>query len=132
MYQFICSFCSRSRQFLLQKPAIDVLGEIRAFLEANPSEIITIFIEDYVTTPMGLTKVFTDAGLMKYWFPVSRMPKNGEEWPILSDMISSNQRLLVFTSKSEKEAIEGIAYEWSYVVENQCENEELLLILQSF
>lgn len=104
-----------------QQPAIDVLKEIQLFLEANPSEVITIFIEDYVTSPKGLTKVFNASGLMKYWFPVERMPKNGGDWPLLGDMISRNERLLVFTSKAAKEASEGIAYEWRYVVENQCE-----------
>ncbi|XP_072998376.1 PI-PLC X domain-containing protein At5g67130-like [Typha latifolia] len=100
------------------QPAINVLKEIQVFLEANPSEVITIFIEDY-TAAGGLTKVFNASGLTKYWFPVSSMPKNGGDWPLLSDMISKNQRLLVFTSKSAKEASEGIAYEWNYVVENQ-------------
>ncbi|CAL9764272.1 unnamed protein product [Musa acuminata subsp. burmannicoides] len=105
--------------FTAFQPAIDVLKEIQVFLEANPSEVVTIIIEDYVTSPMGLTKVFNASGLLKYWFPVSRMPKNGGDWPLLSDMISRNQRLLVFTSKSAKEASEGIAYEWTYIVENQ-------------
>lgn len=107
----------------VQQPAINVLKEIQMFLQANPSEVITIFIEDYVTSPMGLTRVFNASGLMKYWFPVSRMPKNGENWPLLSDMITRNLRLLVFTSKSSKEASEQIAYEWRYVVENQCGKE---------
>lgn len=90
------------------------------FLEGNPSEIVTIFIEDYVTSPNGLTKVFNAAGLRKFWFPVSRMPKTGGEWPIVDDMIQQNQRLVVFTSKAAKEASEGIAYQWKYLVENQC------------
>lgn len=98
-----------------------VLKEIQVFLEANPSEIITIMIEDYVSSPKGLTKVFDAAGLRKYWFPVSQMPKNGENWPTVDDMVQQNQRLVVFTSKSAKEASEGIAYEWRYLVENQCE-----------
>ena len=90
------------------------------FLEANPSEIVTIIIEDYVTSPNGLTKVFDAAGLRKYWFPVSQMPKTGGEWPTVDDMIQHNQRLVVFTSKSSKESSEDIAYEWRYLVENQC------------
>lgn len=89
-------------------------------MEANPSEIVTIIIEDYVSSPSGLTKVFDAAGLRKYWFPVSRMPKNGGNWPTVDDMVQKNQRLLVFTSKSSKEASEGIAYQWRYMVENQC------------
>ncbi|KAJ6417013.1 hypothetical protein OIU84_002828 [Salix udensis] len=69
--------------------------------------------------PNGLTKVFTDAGLMKYRFPVTKMPRNGHDWPLVSDMIQNNQRLLVFTSVQSKEASEGIAYQWNYMVENQ-------------
>lgn len=105
------------------QPAINVLKEIQAFLEANPSEIITIFIEDYVASPQGLTKIFNASGLRKYWFPVSKMPKNGEDWPTVDDMVKQNERLVVFTSKLAKEASEGIAYEWRYVVENQYGND---------
>ncbi|KAG0486984.1 hypothetical protein HPP92_009079 [Vanilla planifolia] len=125
MYDFqndiwLChSFGGNCYNFTAFQPAINALKEIQAFLEANPSEVITIFIEDYVKSPRGLTNVFNAAGLKKYWFPISRMPKNGGNWPLLSDMINKNQRLLVFTSKSAKEASEGIAYEWRYVVENQ-------------
>lgn len=113
-------FTYLSQPWIDQQPAINVLKEINVFMEANPSAVITIFIEDYVTSPKGLTKVFNASGLFKYWFPVSRMPKNGGDWPLLTDMISSNQRLVVFTSKQAKESSEGIAYEWRYVVENQC------------
>lgn len=88
---------------------------------ADTSAIITLIIEDYVTSPNGLNKIFDAAGLRPFWFPVSRMPKNGGDWPIIDDMIKQNQRLVVFTSKSRKEAAEGIAYEWRYLVENQCE-----------
>eukprot|EP00268_Persea_americana_P006345 TRINITY_DN12303_c0_g2_i1.p2 TRINITY_DN12303_c0_g2~~TRINITY_DN12303_c0_g2_i1.p2 ORF type:complete len:417 (-),score=64.51 TRINITY_DN12303_c0_g2_i1:266-1516(-) len=125
MYDFnndiwLChSFGGQCYNFTAFQPAINVLKEIQMFLDANPSEIVTIFIEDYVASPQGLTKVFNAAGLRKFWFPVSRMPKNGGNWPVIDDMISKNQRLVVFTSKSSKEASEGIAYEWQYVVENQ-------------
>ncbi|CAN6235010.1 unnamed protein product [Urochloa humidicola] len=69
--------------------------------------------------PMGLTRVLNASGLAPYMFPVWRMPKSGGDWPRLSDMVRDNHRLLVFTSKAAKEAAEGIAYEWRYVVENQ-------------
>lgn len=96
--------------------------EIEAFLSANPAEIVTLILEDYVEAPNGLTNVFKASGLMKYWFPVTSMPKNGQDWPLVSDMVAKNQRLLVFTSKSAKEQSEGIAYQWNYMVENQCKN----------
>ena len=77
----------------------------------NPTEIVTIVIEDYVRTPKGLTNLFTNAGLDKYWFPVSDMPKKGEDWPTVTEMVQANHRLLVFTSDASKEAEEGIAYQ---------------------
>ncbi|KAG4164840.1 hypothetical protein ERO13_A13G041300v2 [Gossypium hirsutum] len=125
MYDFLndvwlChSFGGQCFNYTAFQPAIDVLKEVRVFLEANPLEIVTIIIEDYVTSPRGLSKVFDAAGLRKFWFPVSRMPKNGENWPTVDDMVQKNQRLVVFTSKSAKEASEGIAYQWRYMVENQ-------------
>lgn len=89
-------------------------------MEANPSEIITIIIEDYVTSSQGLKKVFDASGLSKFMFPLSAMPKSGEDWPTVDDMVKLNHRLVVFSSKSNKES-EGIAYQWKYMVENQCE-----------
>ncbi|XP_071706956.1 PI-PLC X domain-containing protein At5g67130-like [Rutidosis leptorrhynchoides] len=108
------------------QPAINVLREVQKFLESNPTEIVTFFIEDYVTSPNGLTNILNASGLTKYMFPLSRMPRNGGDWPTITDMVSKNQRLVVFTSKSGKEASEGIAYEWSFVVENQYGNEGLV------
>lgn len=127
MYDFLndiwlChSYGGKCHNFTAFQPAVNVLKEIQTFLEANPSEIVTIFIEDYVTSSQGLSKVFSAAGLNKYLFPVSRMPKDGGDWPTVDDMVQKNQRLLVFTSKRNKES-EGFAYEWDYVVENQYGN----------
>ncbi|XP_019444691.1 PREDICTED: PI-PLC X domain-containing protein At5g67130 isoform X2 [Lupinus angustifolius] len=105
--------------FTAFQPAINVLRDIKSFLDTNPSEIVTIIIEDYVTSHQGLTKVFQGSGLSQYMFPLSRMPKDGGDWPTVDDMTQKNQRLVVFTSKQSKEASEGIAYQWTYMVENQ-------------
>ncbi|KAI8535095.1 hypothetical protein RHMOL_Rhmol10G0148400 [Rhododendron molle] len=125
MYDFnndiwLChSFRGQCYNFTAFQPAINTLKEVEAFLGTNPTEIVTVIIEDYVHTPKGLTKLFTDAGLVKYWFPVSKMPKKGQDWPTVTDMVQQNHRLLVFTSDSSKEAGEGIAYQWRYMVENE-------------
>lgn len=112
-----------------QQPAINVLKEIETFLGANPEEIVTIFIEDYVKSPQGLIKVFNASGLNKYWFPISRMPQKGGNWPTVDDMVKQNQRLVVFTSKESKEASDGIAYQWRHVVESQCKFIPMFIIL---
>ncbi|GMH06411.1 hypothetical protein Nepgr_008251 [Nepenthes gracilis] len=125
MYEFesdiwLChSFGGHCYNFTAFEPAINTLREVESFLSQNPSEIVTIIIEDYVHTPKGLTELFTNAGLNKYWFPVSKMPKKGEDWPNVNDMIQQNHRLLVFTSDASKEAEEGVAYQWRYMVENE-------------
>ncbi|KAI0497139.1 hypothetical protein KFK09_023467 [Dendrobium nobile] len=103
----------------LREPAINTLKEVEAFLTNNPTEIVTIFIEDYVRTPKGLSSLFTNADLMKYLYPLAEMPTNGKDWPTITEMAEKNYRLLVFTSVASKEAEEGIAYQWRYVLENE-------------
>ncbi|KAL4565855.1 hypothetical protein LXL04_029961 [Taraxacum kok-saghyz] len=70
----------------LDQPAINVLKEIPDFLKNNPTEIITIITEDYVTSQNGLTNVFNNVGLRKFRFPVNRMPSNGADWPMVDFM----------------------------------------------
>ncbi|XP_034587319.1 PI-PLC X domain-containing protein At5g67130 [Setaria viridis] len=112
------SFAGKCLAFTAYVPALTVLKDIEAFLASNPSEVVTVFIEDY-TAPGSLSNVFNAAGLTKYWFPVDRMPAPGKDWPLLKDMIADNHRLIVFTSKQGKQGTEGLAYQWDYVVENQ-------------
>ncbi|XP_074274789.1 PI-PLC X domain-containing protein At5g67130-like [Silene latifolia] len=116
------SFQGKCHAFTAFQRAIDACKEIEAFMSKNPSEIVTLILEDYVTSPKGLTRVFRESGLMKYWFPLSRMPKNGGDWPLVKDMVGKNQRLIVFTSDKSKQQSEGIAYQWDYMVENQFGN----------
>jgi hypothetical protein len=104
----------------VQRPANKTLAEIKAFLDANPTEVVTIFIEDYVHAPNGITRLFTNAGLMKYWMPAAMMASNGRPWLTLGEMIQRSYRLLVFTQDSSKEATEGVAFQWRYTTENQC------------
>lgn len=103
-----------------QRPLNSTLTEIETFLAANPTEVVTIFFEDYVNTTNALTTALTAAGLSKYMFPLTRMPTDGSDWPTISAMIASNERLLIFTSNKNKQASESIAYQWNYVLENQC------------
>ncbi|CAL5187868.1 unnamed protein product [Lathyrus oleraceus] len=125
MYDFqndiwLChSFQGQCFNFTAFQPAINTLKEVEAFLTENPTEIVTVIIEDYVHAPKALINLFINAGLDKYWFPVSDMPKRGEDWPTIMQMVQANHRLLVFTSDASKEAEEGIAYQWRYMVENE-------------
>ncbi|GAB2280174.1 hypothetical protein Dimus_014812 [Dionaea muscipula] len=117
------SFRGKCHSYTAFGPAVDTLKEIEAFLSANPSEIITLILEDHVETTNGLTRVFKDSGLKKFWFPVMKMPQNGGNWPLVKDMVINNERLVVFSSMLSKQQSEGIAYQWNYMVENQYGNQ---------
>ncbi|KAG0463069.1 hypothetical protein HPP92_021545 [Vanilla planifolia] len=125
MYDFegdiwLChSFQGQCYNFTAFEPAINTLKEVGSFLDDNPTEIVTIFIEDYVRVPNGLSRLFGSADLMKYWYPLKEMPINGNDWPTVANMVEKNYRLLVFTSVASKEADEGIAYQWRYLLENE-------------
>ncbi|KAH0926906.1 hypothetical protein HID58_019162 [Brassica napus] len=104
------------------QPALNILHEFQVFLDKNKDVVVTLIIEDYVKSPNGLGRVFDASGLRNFMFPVTSMPKNGEDWPTIDEMITKNQRMLVFTSNPQKEATEGFAYLWKYMVENQYGN----------
>lgn len=92
---------------------------------------MTLILEDYVKSPNGLGRVFDASGLRNFMFPVTSMPKNGEDWPTIDEMITKNQRMLVFTSNPQKEATEGFAFLWKYMVENQCESISIQFFLET-
>ncbi|XP_054782694.1 PI-PLC X domain-containing protein At5g67130-like [Prosopis cineraria] len=113
------SFLGKCNPFTAFEPLINALKEVEVFLAGNPSEILTIILEDHVELPCGLTKVFKASGLMKYWFPLASMPQDGQDWPLVKHMLAKNHRLIVFTSQKHKQESEGIAYQWNFMVENQ-------------
>ncbi|CAN8312156.1 unnamed protein product [Cochlearia groenlandica] len=113
------SFDQKCFEFTKFNRAIYTFEVIFGFLTSNPSEIVTLILEDYVKTPNALTKVITDSGLKKFWFPIENMPKLGQDWPLVKDMVTNNHRLIVFTSDKAKQETEKIPYQWNYIVENQ-------------
>ncbi|CAN0829832.1 PI-PLC X domain-containing protein At5g67130 [Linum grandiflorum] len=117
------SFKGKCHDYTAFEPLMDTLKEIEAFMSANPTEIVTLILEDHVRTPNGLSQIFKSSGLDKFWFPVSKMPKDGkEDWLLVKEMVANNHRLIVFTSYSSKQQSQGIAYQWNFMVETQYGN----------
>jgi hypothetical protein len=71
-----------------------VLVSMREFLEANPGEVLILFIEPYVK-PADIAKRFEDAGLDSYLATLSR----DEPLPTLGELIDTGKRVVVFTEK---------------------------------
>jgi hypothetical protein len=70
-------------------PLSEVLREIHAFVVANPSEVLVVINQDYVT-PADFVKAIRDAGLEPFAY---RGPLTGK-WPTLREMIDSGQRVV--------------------------------------
>ncbi|MQW74999.1 hypothetical protein GHK92_03870 [Nocardioides sp. dk4132] len=71
-------------------PWTPLMTEVEAWLEANPREVVTFFIQDEVS-PEDTAKVFDDAGLLPY----VHTPVPGEPWPTLAEMGESGHRVVV-------------------------------------
>lgn len=67
-----------------------LMVNVRAWLDAHPREVVTFFIQDYVS-PADTAKVFGQAGLLPYVYT----QKEGQPWPTLGQMIDSGKRVVV-------------------------------------
>ena len=80
-----------------------LMVEVRAWLDAHPRDVVTFFIEDYVS-PADTAAVFTEAGLLPYLH--AQQP--GHPWPTLGQMIDSGRRVVVLMENHGG----GKAYPW--------------------
>ena len=69
---------------------LDSLRDTREWLDENPREVVTLFVQDEVT-PADTARVIEEAGLLPYvWTP----PADGS-WPTLGEMVDAGTRLVV-------------------------------------
>lgn len=79
------------------------MQRVRAWLAANPREVVTFFIEDNVT-PADTAALFDRAGLL----PSVYTQAPGQPWPTLRQMIDSGRRLVVLMENHAG----GATYPW--------------------
>lgn len=71
-----------------------VMVQMRAWLDAHPREVVTLFIEDSVS-PADTAAVFQQAGLLPY----VHTQQPGQPWPTLGEMIDSGRRVVVLMER---------------------------------
>lgn len=76
------------------KPLAEGLGEIRAFLQAHPHEVLTLIFEPYIT-PEQTEEAMRESGLL----PLLHAQTPGEPWPTLREMIASGRRVVALTQE---------------------------------
>jgi hypothetical protein len=77
----------------------DYLKTVKTFLDANPSEVVTILLTNPDNAPMNtFDGIYKNVGLDKMSFRPSTSPNPLpiDQWPTLGDMIKNNQRLVTF------------------------------------
>jgi hypothetical protein len=108
-------------KILGSKPFIEVLNEIREFMDENPKEVVTIILECYVNSNQIASEI-EDSGLSKYLYTKNKH----ENWGTLKEMIDDNTRLVVFSDRNGAEVgQEWYHYMWDFAVETHYANHNL-------
>lgn len=76
-----------------QRPFADGLRDLRAFLDCNPGEVLTIVLESYATEAQ-IETAFVESGLSAYLHAQAI----ADPWPTLGEMIATGGRVVVFTA----------------------------------
>lgn len=92
---FLCHvYCGLGSQ-----PLVEGLGEIKAFLDDNAAEVVSIIFENYITNS-ETASAFEESGLIDFVYA----HETGEPWPTLRELIDAGTRLVVFQEKLPEEA----------------------------
>jgi hypothetical protein len=75
-------------------PVLPQLRAFKAYLDDHPGTVLTFIIEPYAP-PSQIARLFAEAGLTRYVATLQR----DEPLPTLGQLVSSNQRLLVFAEQ---------------------------------
>jgi hypothetical protein len=107
----------------------DWLGEIKAWMDSNPSDVVSILLVNSDKATAGdLAAEFTKSGITEYSYtpPSSTAPQT--TWPTLQNLISANTRLMTFVASLDPNQVDGTnAYlmdEFTFIFETAFENSD--------
>ncbi len=127
-----CTGAAGSNYALPRKTLADELAAVKTFLDANPSEIVTIIFESNISNAARINAEIASAGLSSQvydpeddpeWKVGTRDPSGvvtiTGSWPTIDWMVQRNRRLVIFSSKSgDSDSQIGAVYQYRYTVEN--------------
>ncbi|MEV0221911.1 PI-PLC domain-containing protein [Streptomyces sp. NPDC050704] len=96
------------------------------FLKQNPSEVVTVFLEDYVDPGVLRGELARVNGLSDVLYRPDQTGVRTKGWPRMADLIAADDRLLIFTdhSRSSDQSAGltrdsfGVMYQREWTVEN--------------
>ncbi|KAH0590970.1 PI-PLC X domain-containing protein [Termitomyces sp. J132] len=75
----------------------DYLKTVKAWLDANPNEVLSILIVNIDNQPVSaFGSVYVNAGIDTVSYAPPKSPMQASEWPTLGSMIDSGKRLVTF------------------------------------
>ncbi len=87
------------------------------FLAANPHEVVTIFLEDYVSAQQLGSSLGRVRGLDQLLFRPDAWNVRQQGWPRMTDLVGSGKRLLIFSDEPDREHL-GVMYDKAWTVSN--------------
>lgn len=94
------------------EPLDGILLQVKAFLDANPREVVTLYLESAVS-PSRVAGVFSQVGLEPYLFA---LPVGGA-WPTLREMAERGRRLVVFNDSRDASRPAWMHHLWDHIVD---------------
>ncbi|KAJ1966791.1 hypothetical protein H4R35_006898 [Dimargaris xerosporica] len=109
--------CHTACSLLNAGPAVDTLKRIANFLHANTHDVVTLFVNnDSRFSALAMRAAFTAAGLDKLAYQPEGDTSASGAWPTLGDMITKNQRVVIFSSgQTDAASVPWILPESQYV-----------------
>ncbi|MFE9661088.1 GDSL-type esterase/lipase family protein, partial [Streptomyces sp. NPDC005955] len=93
------------------------LTTIDTWLRANPNEVVTVFLEDYLTEAKLRTEFEGATGLRELIYNPEASEVRKDGWPKVSEMVRTNKRLVVFSSSNVLSDY-GVMRQSDWTVEN--------------
>jgi hypothetical protein len=112
-------YCHTSCGLLNAGTAESYFANITTWLAANPYEVVTLLIGNGDSVPVHtITAPLESSGLAQYAFFPPIIPMGLSDWPTLGELISSNQRAVIFIDhKANQTAVPYILDEFSQLWE---------------
>lgn len=95
-----------------QEPIVNVLNQVRVFLETHPREVVTLLAESAVSDER-VAAVVSEAKLDSYLYTHDA----AKGWPTLREMIDSGKRLVFFNDSQKATRPAWQLYMWDFIVD---------------
>jgi hypothetical protein len=93
------------------------LQDVVDFLDGDRNAVVTVFLEDYTSVAQLRSVLERVSGLQRLLLYPDRSGVRERGWPAMSELVSTNQRLLVLSQRPGRDGF-GVMYDRDWTAEN--------------